>query len=55
MNAERLRDLIVLALAEHPDIAACKPVQTVWTDRLALAIEDRTGQLWRIHVLTEAL
>jgi hypothetical protein len=51
MNAERLRGLIIMALAEHPDIASCKPVQTVWTDRLALAVTDTDGTLWRVHVL----
>ena len=53
MDAERLRGLIIMALAEHPDIAACKPTNTIYFDRLALAVEDRDGQLWRIHVLRE--
>jgi hypothetical protein len=53
VTAERLRQLIILALAEHPAIDSCKPVETVWTDRLALAVEDRDGRLWRVHVLRE--
>ena len=55
MTAARLRELIALALAEHPDIAACRPVDTIYTDRLALAVEDRAGLLWRVHVLGEPL
>lgn len=53
MTAERLRQLLQLALAEHPDITAVRPTNSVYTDRLALAVEDRDGQLWRVHVLTE--
>ena len=55
MTAARLRELIVLALAEHPDVVACRPVDTIYQDRLALAVEDRAGLLWRVHVLTEPL
>jgi hypothetical protein len=53
MDAYNLRVIIEHAVIQHPDIASCKPVQTVWTDRLALAVEDRNGQLWRVHVLRE--
>lgn len=55
MTAERLRRLIVLSLAEHSDVVRCRPVETIYSDRLALAIEDRAGALWRVHVLTEPL
>jgi hypothetical protein len=53
VNASRLRELIILALAEHPDVVACRPTATVWSDRVALSVEDREGRLWRIHVLRE--
>lgn len=55
MTAEDLRELILLALAEYQSVAACRPVSTIYADRLALAVEDRAGALWRVHVLTEPL
>lgn len=54
LTAERVRDLIVHHLTEHPEVIACRPTTTIYADRLALAVEDRAGQLWRVHVLTEA-
>jgi hypothetical protein len=29
-------------------------VTTIYTDRLAIEVEDRTGLLWRVHMYTEA-
>jgi hypothetical protein len=54
LTAERIRSLIVLALAEHPEVVSCRPAPTIYVDRLALSVEDRARQLWRVHVLTEA-
>jgi hypothetical protein len=54
LTAERLRTLISHPLAEHPEVIACRPTPTIYADRLALAVEDRAGLLWRVHVLTEA-
>lgn len=55
MTAGRIRALIVLVLAEHEEIVSCRPTATIYTDRLALAVEDVDGLLWRVHVLEEAL
>lgn len=54
LTAERLRTLIVHTLTDQPEVTACRPTSTIYTDRLAVAVEDHTGQLWRVHVLTEA-
>lgn len=39
MSAERLRELIVLSLAEHAEIAAVR----LYSDRRALVVTDREG------------
>jgi hypothetical protein len=54
LTAERLRTLIICSLAEHPEVISCRPTSTIYADRLALAVEDRAGPLWRVYVLTEA-
>jgi hypothetical protein len=54
LTAERLRTLIIFSLAEHPEVIECRPASTIYADRIALAVEDRAGLLWRVHVLTEA-
>ena len=54
MTAERLRDLIARSLLDQEDVAACRAKPTIYADRLALSVEDRTGLVWRVHVLTEA-
>jgi hypothetical protein len=54
LTAERICSLIVLALAEHPEVVSCRPAATIYIDRLALSVEDHARQLWRIHVLAEA-
>jgi hypothetical protein len=54
LTAERLRTLIIYSLAEHRDVISCRPISTIYADRLALAVENRTRLLWRVHVLTEA-
>jgi uncharacterized glyoxalase superfamily protein PhnB len=53
MTADRLRELMWNALAEHRDIVHVRPATTIYSDRLALAVEDRAGHVWRVHVLTE--
>jgi hypothetical protein len=53
VNAYVLRVIIEHAVKTHPDIARCEPVQTIWTDRVALAVTDTDGQTWRVHVLSE--
>jgi hypothetical protein len=54
LTADRLRSLIADSLTDQPEVTACRPAPTIYADRLALSVEDRTGQLWRVHVLTEA-
>jgi hypothetical protein len=54
LTADRLRSLIVDSLTDRPEVSACRPISTIYADRLALSVEDRAGQLWRVHVLTEA-
>jgi hypothetical protein len=54
LTAERLRTLIINSLAERQEVAACRPVSTIYTDRLAIEVEDRAALLWRLHVYTEA-
>lgn len=56
LTADRLRTLIVHLLTDQPEseVTACKPTTTIYADRLALAVEDRAGQLWRVHVLRKA-
>jgi hypothetical protein len=54
LTADRLRSLIVHALADQPEVMACRLTSTLYADRLALTVEDHAGQLWRVHVLTEA-
>ena len=54
LTAERVRDLIARSLASDPEVVACRPAPTIYADRLALSVEDCAGQLWRVHVLTEA-
>ena len=54
LTADRLRDLIARRLLDQEDVVACEPAHTIYVDRLALAVEDRAGRLWRVHVLTEA-
>jgi hypothetical protein len=54
LTATRLRALIINSLAERREVVACRPVSTIYTDRLAIEVEDRTALLWRVHVFTEA-
>ena len=54
LTADRLRSLIADSLTDQPEVTACRPAPTIYADRLALSVEDCTGQLWRVHVLTEA-
>jgi hypothetical protein len=54
LTATRLRALIINSLAEHREVAACRPVSTIYSDRLAIEVEDRASLLWRVHVFTEA-
>jgi hypothetical protein len=51
MTALRLRELIVLALREHPDIAAARPAGSMHDDRHAVDVDDHHGLTWRVHVL----
>jgi hypothetical protein len=55
VTPERLRALILVTLAEHPDVITCRPTKTVYLDRLAVAVETRDGALWRVHVLKDPL
>jgi len=54
LTATQLRAWIINSLAQRREVAACGPVSTIYTDRLAIEVEDRTGLLWRVHVYTEA-
>jgi hypothetical protein len=54
LDADQLRGMIAHALREHPDVADVRPAESVWSDRVALAVEDCEGGLWRIHILREA-
>jgi hypothetical protein len=54
VTGERLRTLIIYSLAEHREVVACRPVSTIYSDRLAIEVEDRAALLWRVHVYTEA-
>jgi hypothetical protein len=54
LTAQRLRSLIIYSLAEHREVVSCQPVSTIYTDRLAMEVEDRAGLHWRVHVFTEA-
>jgi hypothetical protein len=54
LTAEWLRALIVFSLSEHRQVVACRSVSTIYSDRLAIEVEDRTGLLWRVHVFAEA-
>jgi hypothetical protein len=53
LTAERLRTLIIYSLAEHRDVISCRPISTIYADRLALEVEV-AGSHWRVHVLAEA-
>jgi hypothetical protein len=55
MTPEVLRDLIVAILGAHIDIAEAHPVRTIYTDRVALAAEDKDGHRWRIHIIREPI
>ena len=45
MNAYVLRVIIEHAVKAHPDVVDARPTTTVYSDRLALAVEDRDGRL----------
>jgi hypothetical protein len=61
VTAERIRDLICIALREHPEFRDAKPTRCLYADRVALAAEEqpdddgRPGRLWRVHIVREAL
>jgi hypothetical protein len=54
LTGTRLRALIINSLAERQEVVACRPVSTIYSDRLAIEVEDRARLLWRVHVFTEA-
>jgi hypothetical protein len=54
LTATQLRALIINSLAERREVVACRPISTIYNDRLAIEVEDRTGLLWRVHMFTEA-
>jgi hypothetical protein len=54
LTANRLRALIINSLAERQEVATCRPVSTIYSDRLAIEVEDRARLFWRVHVFTEA-
>jgi hypothetical protein len=55
LTAERIRQLIMLAVAEHPQVVEARGVDTVYRDRIALGIQDHANQIWRVHILTDPL
>jgi hypothetical protein len=45
--------LIINWLPERGEVVACRPISTIYSDRLAIEVEDRAGLLWRVHVFAE--
>ncbi|CAN5796289.1 hypothetical protein BH23ACT10_BH23ACT10_39080 [soil metagenome] len=53
MDADQLAYLIRRALTVEAEVARVEATHTIYSDRLALGVEDHDGALWRVHVLMD--